>query len=286
MLDEELKNIKNNSNFKKIEKQANNLKIMITIQFICLIIICISIVYIIENYTISSIGTLDITLSVSGLLSILMFFIISKLINKNRIKFKANYYDIVMLPIIRMVNSNWTYFDKNNMSEIMRELILSGFYDPNIDRLFNEKSIKGKIDRDINILIHQISSIDIIGYGRYRKIKKLFNGIFAVIETNIDKDFDLSIKGNNGFVKTYSTSNDIKIKNLAETFGKNTLLDFDLIIKNGKIYFRIFSGNKFKEHIFKNLIDKNILENYYLTLKFIQEISNEIIRVTYMDECQ
>lgn len=286
MLDEELKNIKNNSNFKKIEKQANNLKIMITIQFICLIIICISIVYIIENYTISSIGTLDITLSVSGLLSILMFFLISKLINKNRIKFKANYYDIVMLPIIRMVNSNWTYFDKNNMSEIMREFILSGFYDPNIDRLFNEKSIKGKIDRDINILIHQISSIDIIGYGRYRKIKKLFNGIFAVIETNIDKDFDLSIKGNNGFVKTYSTSNDIKIKNLAETFGKNTLLDFDLIIKNGKIYFRIFSGNKFKEHIFKNLIDKNILENYYLTLKFIQEISNEIIRVTYMDECQ
>lgn len=102
-----------------------------------------------------------------------------------------------------------------------------------------------------------------------------------MIETNIDKNFDLSIEGNNGFVKTYSTSNDTKIKSLAETFGKNTLLDFDLVIRNGKIYFRIFSGNIFKEHIFKKLIDKSTLETYYIILKFIQEISNEIIRITY-----
>lgn len=281
VLDEELKNIETKSNLKEIEKQANNLKIMIIIQFICLILIGISIIYIVGNYTTSSWHTLDIALSVSGLLAILIFFLISKLIDRNKANFKTNYYDIILLPIIRKVNDNWTYLDKCNMSEIMREFILSGFYEPNIDRLFNEKSISGKINIDINILIHQISSIDIIGYGRYRKIKKLFNGIFAVIETKIDKKFDLSIKGNNGFVNAYSTLNDSKIKNLAETFGKDTLLDFDVVIRNGKIYFRIFSGNMFKEHIFKKLIDKKTLETYYLTLKFIQEISNEIIRITY-----
>lgn len=281
VLDEELKNIETKSNLKEIEKQANNLKFMIIIQFICLILICISIIYTVGNYTTSSMHTLDIALSVSGLLAILIFFLISKLIDKNKAKFKTNYYNIIMLPIIRKVNANWTYLDKSNMAEIMREFILSGFYEANIDRLFNEKSISGKINIDINILIHQISSIDIIGYGQYKRIKKLFNGIFAVIETNINKNFDLSIKGNNGFVKTYSTLNDIKIKNLAETFGKDTLLAFDVVIENGKIYFRIFSGNMFKEHIFKKLIDKNTLETYYLTLKFIQEISNEIIRLTY-----
>lgn len=281
MLDEELKNIETKSNLKEIEKQANNLKFMIIIQFICLILICISIIYTVGNYTTSSMHTLDIALSVSGLLAILIFFLISKLIDKNKAKFKTNYYNIIMSPIIRKVNANWTYLDKSNMTEIMREFILSGFYEPNIDNLFNEKSISGKINMDINLLIHQISSIDIIGYGRYRKIKRLFNGIFAVIETNINKNFDLSIKGNNGFVKTYSTLNDIKIKNLAETFGKDTLLAFDIVIENGKIYFRIFSGNMFKEHIFKKLIDKSTLETYYLTLKFIQEISNEIIRITY-----
>lgn len=281
MLDKEFKNIENRSNFKNLEKQANNLKIMIIIQFICLILIGIAIIYIIGNYKTSSMDTVNIVLSTSGLFAILIFFLISKLINRNKAKFKINYYDIIMLPIIREVNANWTYLDKSNMTEIMREFILSGFYDASTDRLFNEKSISGKINIDINILIHQISSIDIIGYGRYRKIKKLFSGIFAVIETNINKNFDLSIEGNNGFVKTYSTLNDIKIKNLAETFGKNTLLDFDVVIRNGKIYFRIFSGNMFKEHIFKKLIDKNTLETYYLTLKFIQEISNEIVRITY-----
>lgn len=281
VLDEEVKNIENRSNLKQLGKQANNLKIMIIIQFICLILISISIIYIIEKYTTSSMYTLNIVLSASGLLAILIFFLISKLINRNKAKFKTNYYDIIMLPIIRKVNANWTYLDKSNMVEIMREFILSGFYEANADRLFNEKSISGKINIDINILIHQISSIDIIGYGQYRKIKKLFNGIFTVVETNINKNFDLSIEGNNGFVKIYSTLNDIKIKNLAETFGKDTLLDFEVVIKNGKIYIRIFSGNMFKEHIFKKLIDKNTLEIYYLTLKFIQEISNEIIRITY-----
>ena len=279
VLDEELKNIENQSNFKKIEKQANILKIMIIIQFTCLIFIGISIICIIGNYRTASMNTLCTSLSASGLLAILIFFLISKLINKNKAIFKTNYYDIIMFPIIKKVNANWTYLDKSNMSEIIREFILSGFYEANIDRLFNEKSISGKINIDINILIHQISSIDILGYGRYRKIKKLFNGIFAVIETNIDKNIDLSIEGKNGFVKTYSTLNEIKIKNLAETFYKNTLLDFDLVIRNGKIYFRIFSGNIFKEHIFKKLIDKNVLETYYLTLKFIQEMSNEILRI-------
>lgn len=277
MLDEELKNIKNNCNLKKIKKQSNNLKIMTIIQFICLIIISISIVYIVGNYRPSSMYTLNITLSASGFLAILIFFIISKLISKSKIKFKSNYYDIVMFPIIKKVNSNWTYLDENNMSEIIREFILADFYESNIDRFFNEKSIKGEINVGINVLIHQISTLDIIGYGQYRKLKTIFNGIFAVVETNIDQNFNLSIKGNNGFVKTYSTLNNIKIKNLAETFGKETLFDFDLVIKNGKIYFRIFSGNIFKEHIFKKLIDKSMLENYYLTLKFIQEISNEII---------
>ena len=276
MLDEELKNIENRSDFKKLEKQVNNLRIMLTIQLICLIIIGISIISICIE---SSMNTL--ALSISGFLAILIFFLLSKPINKNRAKFKTNYYDIIMLPIIRKVNSNWTYSNENNTSEIIRELILSGFYDSNTDRLSNEVSIRGKINIDINILIYQISLIDIIGYGQNTKIKKIFNGIFAVVETNIDKNFDLSITGKNGFVEMYSNLNDIKIKKLAETFYKNVLLDFDLIIRNGKIYFRIFSKNRFKEHIFKKLTDKNILENYYLTLKFMQEISNEIIRITY-----
>ena len=267
--------------FKKLEKQSTNLKIMIIIQFICLILIGISIVCIVGNYTKSSTNIKSITLSVSGFLAILIFCIISKLINKNKEKFKTNYYDMIMLPIVKKVNANWIYLDKINISEINRELILSGFYDSNTDRLFTEKSIKGKINIDINIQIHQLSSIDIIRYEQFRKLKKLFNGLFAVVETNIDKEYNLSIEGTNSLVKTSSTLNDIKIKKIAETFYKDTLFDFDLVIKNGKIYFRIFSGNRFTENIFKKLIDKKELENYYLTLKFIQEISNEIIRVTY-----
>ena len=281
VLDEVLKNIENKSDFKKLERQVNNLRMMIIIQFICLILIAISLISIIGNDTTSSMSTFDMILSVSGLLAILIFFLISKLINRNKARFKTNYYDIIMLPIIRKVNSNWTYSDENNMPEIVRDFIVSGFYESNIDEVFNEKSIRGKINIDINIIIHQINSIDIIGYGQHTKLKNIFNGILAVVETNIDKKFNLSIEGNNGFVKIYSTLNDIKIKNLAETFCKNTLLDFDLVIRNGKIYFRIFSGNRFKEHIFKKLIDKHTLENYYLTLNFMQEISNEIIRITY-----
>ena len=233
MLEEELKNIEKKIDLKKLKKQANNLKIMIIIQFMCLILIAKSIISIIRNYTTSSMSTFDIIISASGFLAILIFFLISKPINKNKVKFKTNYYDIIMLPIIRKVNANWTYLDENNMSEIIREFILSGL--------------------DINILIHHITSIDIIGYGQHRKLRKIFDGIFAVVETNIDKNFNLCIEGNNGFVKISSTLNDIKIKSLTETFYKNTLLDFDLVIRNGKIYIRIFSGNKFKEHIFKKI---------------------------------
>lgn len=251
------------------------------IQFTCLIFIGLSIISIIGNNRISLANTVHIAVSASGFLAILIFCLISKLISNTKTKFKANYYDIIMLPIVKKVNANWTYLDKCNMPEIIREFILAGFYEANSDELFHEKSISGKINIDIKIQIHQISLIDRIGYGQYRKIRKLFDGIFAVIETNIDKSIDLSIEGNNGFVKTYSTLNDSKIRNLAETFGKNTLLDFQLVIRNGKIYFKIFSGNMLKEHIFKKLIDENTLETYYLILKFIQEISNEIVKIAY-----
>ena len=57
--------------FKKLEKQSTNLRIMIIIQFICLILIGISIVCIVGNYTKSSTNIKSITLSVSGFLAIL-----------------------------------------------------------------------------------------------------------------------------------------------------------------------------------------------------------------------
>lgn len=81
MLDEVLKNIENKSDFKKLERQVNNLRMMIIIQFICLILIAISLISIIGNDTTSSMSTFDMILSVSGLLAILIFLLISKLIN-------------------------------------------------------------------------------------------------------------------------------------------------------------------------------------------------------------
>ena len=81
VLDEVLKNIENKSDFKKLERQVNNLRMMIIIQFICLILIAISLISIIGNYTTSSMNTFDMILSISGLLAILIFLLISKLIN-------------------------------------------------------------------------------------------------------------------------------------------------------------------------------------------------------------
>lgn len=81
VLDEVLKNIENKSDFKKLERQVNNLRMMIIIQFICLILIAISLISIIGNDTTSSMSTFDMILSVSGLLAILIFLLISKLIN-------------------------------------------------------------------------------------------------------------------------------------------------------------------------------------------------------------
>ena len=81
VLDEVLKNIENKSDFKKLERQVNNLRMMIIIQFICLILIAISLISIIGNDTTSSMSTFDMILSVSGLLAILIVLLSAKLIN-------------------------------------------------------------------------------------------------------------------------------------------------------------------------------------------------------------
>lgn len=278
MLDKELENIQNNSSFKKLVKQRNILRFMMFIQFSCLILILICIASVLYIYTVDSTITFNISLSLTGLLAILVFVLISKPIGKIKKMFKYSYFDIVMLPIIKKVNTTWKYSLNNNFLEIFRDFIVSNSYAINTNRFFIEKSIDGKVDENTNIQIHQVELLNVTGFSQHTKINKLFNGIFAITDANINPYINVSIEGNNELIQIDKILDNITIRNLVESFYKNTSLDFNLVITNGKIFFRIFSGNKFNEHIFKKLIDKNILTDYYSTLKFIQEISYEIIK--------
>ena len=204
---------------------------------------------------------------------------LSKPIDKVKTDFKNNYYNIVLLPILRKVNYTLSYVKNDNTAEVLRDYILAGFLGTRLDRFFKEVSIKGKINQDINVQIHQLSILKIIlQRNNNRRIETEFDGLFAVVDTNVDTCLDVFVKVNKASMKNKTFLNNVRLDTIIENFYKKTSLNFDLVIKNNRIYFRIFSGNKFREPLFGKLINERKLSDYYDTLKFIEEITTEIVK--------
>lgn len=196
MLEEELNEIRNLHEYRELAKQSKSLKIMSIIQliFYFFIIIPVFIVFFYHNILVFE-DTLSDLLALVEILSILIFFMLSKPINKVKADFKNNYYNIVLLPILRKVNYTLSY-----------------------------------------------------------------------------------VKNDKASMKNKTFLNNVRLDTIIENFYKKTSLNFDLVIKNNRIYFRIFSGNKFREPLFGKLINERKLSDYYDTLKFIEEITTEIVK--------
>lgn len=273
VLKDTLKNVRNKNEFRSLNILRDKLIIMITIQFTCLILLVIDVITVVYSNKVNSLK------SIIGILALVTFFLISKIIEKRKAEYKTGYYNIVMLPIVKLVSNNWHYKKQDNTSNIIKEYIVSEFYNTNTNRFFEEQSIEGKISDEFDIQICEVNTKNVRGYGRHQRVNQLFNGIFVVVDLKSKTELNgyIYMEKDNCCIKINNILNEIEIKKIVNDFYKKVALDVEIIIKNEKIYFRIFSGNKFREHVFTKLPDEKNMIDYYYTLKFIKEMSDNII---------
>ena len=160
--------------------------------------------------------------------------------------------------------------------------------------------IEGNLSDNIFIRMADIDVKFVSGSGKNRSVQNIFEGIFAVTDTN---------KNINGYVKISRNNlikdNDFRINMDSEEFEKNfdvfskdkilamqiltadvmeSLIkfknkydiDFEIVLMNNNIYLRFFVSNMFEPKIFGSSMDKELIYIYYIILDFIVEITEKI----------
>ena len=112
----------------------------------------------------------------------------------------------------------------------------------------------------------------------------LFRGYVIVVDLVDDKQIDVMIRVKNHTYSDESMKIDIienkieNIKELLQSYNKNTILNCDCKIKNNKLIVRTY-GNYYEMLRFDNLLNKKVLKEYYENLYVLFELTNKILNI-------
>ena len=183
---------------------------------------------------------------------------------------------------------------------LQNEFIKSKIETHSFNRYNYTDYIEGNLSDNIFIRMADIDVKFVSGSGKNRSVQNIFEGIFAVTDTN---------KNINGYVKISRNNlikdNDFRInmdseefEKIFDVFSKDKILamqiltadvmeslikfknkydiDFEIVLMNNNIYLRFFVSNMFEPKIFGSSMDKELIYIYYIILDFIVEITEKI----------
>lgn len=231
----------------------------------------------------------------------LFIYICSFVFFKNKSKYKKKYKNEIISSFVKLVNNNLNYVTLEGKSDsLQNEFIKSKIETHSFNRYNYTDYIEGNLSDNIFIRMADIDVKFVSGSGKNRSVQNIFEGIFAVTDTN---------KNINGYVKISRNNlikdNDFRINMDSEEFEKNfdvfskdkilamqiltadvmeSLIkfknkydiDFEIVLMNNNIYLRFFVSNMFEPKIFGSSMDKELIYIYYIILDFIVEITEKI----------
>lgn len=239
----------------------------------------------------------------SYLLIIGFIFIILGMNNKYKKQYELIYKKEIINKFIKLVSDKLEYKAYNINSEQIKGVYKAANFD---DKMFNifevDDYITGLLEDNINI---QISDLDVkyrVNIGTRSETAMVFNGLF--VQTDCNKDLGTYIKISREEIKTF-IPNDIvemdseEFEKYFDIYSENkilaiqlltsdvmtTLVDFytryhleyEIVIRNNKIYMRFFTGEMFEPEILGSSMDeKKLLFRYYCILKFIADVTKEV----------
>lgn len=227
-----------------------------------------------------------------------LIFISSKYTNK----YKKIYKEEVVGNFIKLVNSQLEYKPTSTEFDFMEEDYKRANFDYTwFNRFYPDDYIEGFLDDEVFVKMGNLHIQKHTGSGKNSRTEELFNGIFA--HMSCGKNIGTYIKISKNQLKMFGQRDRVEMdsqefEKYFDIYSENKILtmqiltsdvmailvdfynkydiDYEIVIKDNRIYIRFFTGAMFEPKIFGNSMDKKLLFSYYCILKFIVDVTKEV----------
>lgn len=235
------------------------------------------------------------------LLFIALIFINSKYISK----YKKTYKNEIVSNFIKLINNKLTYKpDGQELSSMEDDYRKASFDNKVFNRFYPDDYIEGLLNNEFFVKMSDLHIQHHVRSGKHSHTYEVFHGIF--VQTECNKSIGTYIKISKNQLKMFGQQNRVEMdsqefEKYFDIYSENkiltmqlltsdvmaTLIDFynkynieyEVVIRNNRIYMRFFTGAMFEPKIFGNSMDKELLLKYYCILKFIVDVTKEVNKV-------
>lgn len=217
--------------------------------------------------------------------------------------YKDDYKINIINSFIKLLNCNLKYSPSvPETDSILHDYKLAIFDKQDFNYSYIDDYIEGYLDDSTFVKMCDINVQYITGEGKSKNIKDLFQGMFALANSNTNIKTYVRISRNQMMTsdKTYVELDNSEFEKHFDVFSPNKILamqiltsdvmeclidfhnkyhlDFEITIRDNFIYLRFFTGSMFEPKIYGNSMDKQLLFTYFCISKFIIEVTQNINR--------
>ncbi|MCQ2749108.1 MAG: hypothetical protein MJ246_03780 [Clostridia bacterium] len=200
-----------------------------------------------------------------------------KLSDKVYGEYLEKYKETVINDYVRKVNHGFGY---SLRGVIEKENFLKSFDEEiEIDHYYGSDYVTGTVEGTRTIHLCEL-------YTKYHnaKNKNIFCGLFGFFKTDYLDEMKVSCENKNLKFKKIPLNMQVKMEKFIKDFLVEQKLDFDLDVKDGRIYLKLYTGDILRPAIFREQTNKERLWAYYLCLKFIVELTGILNTVKVYEE--
>ena len=209
------------------------------------------------------------------IITILFFYFVkyAKSIKKEYLhEYLEKYKSIIINNYIRHINKGFAYslrtcIDKEIYAKSYKNEII-------IDHYYGTDYVTGIVEgtRTMNMCELYTKHKECIGENKYKK--DVFCGLFAFFKTDYDSEMQLECENKKIKYKNIPLNMQVKIENYIKEFEANQRVDFKLIVKDKKIYIKMYTGDILRPSAFSKEENKKRLWAYYTIIKFIVDLTD------------
>jgi len=235
---------------------------------------------------------------VALIIFIALIFINSKYISK----YKETYKSEIIAKFIKLINNKLVY--KSNSQELLSmedDYKKASFDNKVFNRFYPDDYIEGLLNNEFFVKMSDLHIQHHVKSGKHSHTYEVFQGIF--VQTGCNKDIGTYIKISKNQLKMFGQQYRVEMdsqefEKYFDIYSENKMItmqlltsdvmailidfynkynvDYEIVIRNNKIYMRFFTGAMFEPKIFGNSMDKELLLRYYCILKFIVDVTKEV----------
>lgn len=192
-----------------------------------------------------------------------------KFVNLYYCEYLEKYKELFINKYVRDINKGFGYTLRGCIEQKIYEVSYPDKI--NVEHYYGTDYITGVVEgkRTLNMC-------EIYARQRINGKKDIFCGLFTYLKTDYNDEMIVECKSKNISYKNIPLNMQVGIERFIKEFEKNQRIDFKLLMRNGKIFVKLYSGDLLAPNVFSTKINKKRMWAYYVLIKFSVDLTELI----------